>query len=206
MQLRVLASGLAAAALLMAAVPALRAQDAATGATATVSVPSPILTLDQERFFSASAWGRRAVTDIEVQSTALAAENRRIEGELTAEERLLTDERKTLEPDAFRAKADAFDAKVVAIRADQDRKAAELATLRDAERSAFFKAALPVLGQILNERGAVAILDARAIFVAANAIDVTDQMIAAMDKVVGAGGGAAPADAPAAPGVGGTGP
>ncbi len=200
MRARALACGLAAAALLTGATHGLRAQDAVP----TVSVPSPILTLDQERFFSDSAWGRRAVTGIEMQSKALAAENRRIEGELTAEERLLTDERKTLAADAFRAKADAFDAKVVAIRADQDRKATALATLRDAERSAFFKAALPVLGQVLNERGAVAILDARAIFVAANAIDVTDQMIAAMDKAVGAG--AAPADAPAAPGAGGTGP
>jgi Skp family chaperone for outer membrane proteins len=201
MLVRALAFGLAATALLTGAALPLRAQDAAP--TGGAEVQSPILTLDQERFFTDSAWGRRAVAAIEARSKALAAENRRIEGELTAEERRLTDERKTLDPTAFRAKADAFDAKVVTIRADQDRKASDLSALRESERSAFFKAALPVLGKMLSDRGAVAILDARAIFVAANAIDVTDQMIATMDKVVGDGGTAAPANLPAPPAGGG---
>jgi Skp family chaperone for outer membrane proteins len=150
-------------------------------------VLSPILTVDQERAFAGSAWGKRAAAEIEAASAALAAENRRIEAELTAEERALTAERATAEPAAFRAKADAFDAKVVAIRAEQDAKERDLNRLRDAERQAFFAAALPVLGQVMRDRGAVAILDSRAIFVAANAIDVTDMVIGALDGAIGAG-------------------
>jgi Skp family chaperone for outer membrane proteins len=206
--MRVRAAAAALSLLLVLPLPAV-AQSADTGQA--ISVPSPILTLDQERFFAGSAWGKRAAGDIEAASLALAAENRRIEAELTAEERALTDERATLTPEAFRPKADAFDAKVVAIRADQDRKARDLAELRDTERNAFFAAALPVLGEVLRERGAVAILDARAIFIAANAIDVTDQMIVAVDKSVGAGPVASPAptapdappETPPAPGSGG---
>jgi Skp family chaperone for outer membrane proteins len=161
----------------------------------TIEVPSPVLTLDQERFFASSAWGRRAAAEIEAASAELAAENRRIEGELTTEEKALTEDRKTTDAVAFRAKADAFDAKVVAIRAVQDQKGRDLAARRDTERQAFFAAALPVLGEVMTERGAVAILDARAIFVAVNGIDVTDQLILAVDAKVGAGTAApAPAD------------
>lgn len=165
----------------------------------TIEVPSPVLTLDQERFFASSAWGRRAAAEIEAASADLAAENRRIEGELTTEERALTEERKTADPEAFRIKADAFDAKVVAIRAAQDQKGRDLAARRDTERQAFFAAALPVLGEVMTQRGAVAILDARAIFVAVNGVDVTDQLIAAVDTQVGAGTAVPPGADPALP-------
>lgn len=197
-----LALGLTAATLSGAAVAQTATQTPAEGqGTAapqpgtTIEVPSPVLTLDQERFFASSAWGRRVAAEIEAASADLAAENRRIEGELTAEEKTLTEERKTADPEAFRIKADAFDAKVVAIRAAQDQKGRDLAARRDTERQAFFAAALPVLGEVMTERGAVAILDARAIFVAVNGVDVTDQLIAAVDTRIGAGTAApAPAD------------
>ncbi len=166
----------------------------ATQPGTTIEVPSPVLTLDQERFFASSAWGLRAAAEIEAASADLAAENRRIEGELTTEEKALTEERKTTDAEAFRVKADAFDAKVVAIRAAQDQKGRDLAARRDTERQAFFAAALPVLGEVMTERGAVAILDARAIFVAVNGIDVTDQLILAVDAKIG-GGTATPAPA-----------
>jgi Skp family chaperone for outer membrane proteins len=173
------------------------AQAAPTGTT--IEVPSPVLTLDQERFFVNSAWGRRVAAEIDAASADLAAENRRIEGELTAEEKALTEDRKTADPAAFRVRADAFDAKVVAIRAEQDQKGRDLAARRDSERQAFFAAALPVLGEVMSERGAVAILDARAIFVAVNGVDVTDQLIAAMDARIGPGPAAPSAGDPTMP-------
>ncbi len=158
------------------------AQDAALG-----EVVSPILTVDQERVYAESAWGKRAAAEIDAASAALAAENRRIEAELTAEERKLTDERATTPVEAFRAKADAFDRKVVSIRAAQDAKTRDLNRLRDAERQAFLNAALPVLGGVLRDRKALAILDVRAVFISSNAIDVTDDVIAALNARLGAG-------------------
>lgn len=170
--------------------------------TAQIEVPSPILTLDQERLFSDSLWGKRAAADLEAASAALAAENRRIEAELTEEERALTEQRAKMTPEAFRAAADAFDAKVEEIRRERDSKARQLARTRDAERQSFFTAAFPVLGKVLRDRGAVAILDSRAIFMANEQIDVTDDLIARIDAEVGAGSPPGPlpeqGDAPAA--------
>ncbi|MFZ1727225.1 MAG: OmpH family outer membrane protein [Albidovulum sp.] len=152
-------------------------------------IRSPILTLDQERFFTESAWGKRAKADVDAVSTALAAENRKLEADLTAEEKSLTEQRETMPADEFRAAADAFDVRVTEIRRTQDGKARDVGRMLDTERQKFFKAAFPILGEVMQKRGAVAILDARAIFISADVIDVTDELIAQADAVLKAGSG-----------------
>lgn len=191
----------AAAALAAALAAGLHVLPVAAQTTTQIEVPSPILTLDQERVFLDSLWGKRAAAEIEKLSAALAAENRRIEAELTAEERALTEKRPDMPPEEFRAAADAFDARVVDIRRVRDGKARDLADLRDAERQKFFAVAFPILGEVLRARGAVAILDARAIFIASDAIDVTTETIARIDAAVGDGAGVElpPGDAPLPP-------
>lgn len=148
---------------------------------------TPILTIDQDRLFEGTLWGKRAAGRIEASSTALAAENRRIEAELTAEERALTDKRPTLPAEEFRKLADDFDARVTEFRRTQDGKARAISRLHDAERQAFFQAALPVMAEVLRGHGAIAVLDNRAIFLAADAIDATDEMIARIDAELGPG-------------------
>src|SRR5690606_16302338 len=157
-------SGLFAAAL--AALPAAAQEPGAPAESlpsappaASVTVPSPILTLDQERLFVDSMWGRRVAAELDSASAALLAENRQIEADLIAEEKSLTERRATMEPEAFRAEADAFDAKVVDIRRAQDSKARDLSRRRELERQTFYAEALPVMGAILRARGALAILD-----------------------------------------------
>lgn len=150
-------------------------------------IQSPILTLDQDRLFAETLWGKRAEARIEAASAGLAAENRRIEAELTAEERDLTEKRATMPVEEFRRAADAFDAKVTEIRRAQDAKARVIGQMQEAERQRFYAAALPVMGEVLRSRGAVAVLDSRAIFLAADVIDVTDEMAARIDAALGAG-------------------
>ena len=176
-------------AILLACAPAtLLAQD-------TAEAPqSPILTLDQDRLFSETLWGKRAAERIETASAELAAENRRIEAELIAEERALTDKRAEMSSEDFRAAAEAFDARVTEIRQTQDAKTREIGQMREAERQRFYAEALPVMSEVLRDRGAVAVLDNRAIFLAADVIDVTDEMIQRIDAAIGAG-----VDAPVSP-------
>jgi Skp family chaperone for outer membrane proteins len=169
-----------------------QAQDAPRGA---FSLPSPILTLDPERVFAGSAWGKRVTTQINSELEALAVENARIADELTVEERDLTDRRAAMPPDEFRAAADAFDAKVTEIRRTQDAKSRDVARRADAEKLAFYQALFTPLSEVLKARGAVAILDRAAIFLASDAIDVTDEVIARADALIGAGPAA---DAPEA--------
>lgn len=155
--------------------------------TGTAVLQAPILTLNDERLFDDSAWGARAETEIEAAAAALAAENRQIEAQLLAEEKALTDRRPGMDPAAFRAEADAFDARVTGIRRAQDIKARTILRMREAERRAFFTAAAPILSEVMRRHGAVAILDARAIFLADSQIDVTEEAVALADRRLGPG-------------------
>ncbi|MDW4497738.1 OmpH family outer membrane protein [Sulfitobacter sp. D35] len=178
--------------------PAVSAQGLAGG-----SVHSPILTIDTERLFVDSDYGQKTTQELEARSAELAAENRRIEAELAAEEQDLTRRRPTMEPEAFRTLADAFDEKVQATRRAQEGKSRELTQEFEQRRVAFLNAAVPVLEALMRSAGAAVVLERRSIFLSANAIDITSDAISRVNDVLGDDadvaptGGQAPGTAPA---------
>lgn len=149
--------------------------------------PSSILTIDQEALFANSLWGKRVQDELSKASHDLQTENRKIEAELTAEEKSLTDQRPTMAAEQFRKLADDFDARVTGIRAAQDNKARDLSRLEDDERKAFAEAAFPIIGEIMVSRGAVAVLDKRAILLSIKAIDATAEVLKRVDAKLGSG-------------------
>ncbi|SIS78915.1 periplasmic chaperone for outer membrane proteins Skp [Roseivivax lentus] len=157
-------------------------------------VRSPILTLESERLFVDSALGQRLIAEIEAAGQALSAENRRIETELTEEERRLTALRAETAPAEFRDLADAFDDRVQALRQSQDAKARELANRGDRVRRDFFNAVQPVLTEILREAGAALIIERANVLLSANAIDITDLAIARVDARIGDGADVMPGE------------
>lgn len=163
-------------------------------------VQSPVLTLEIDRLFAESAFGRRVAAEIEAEGAAIAAENRRIEAELTEEERALTDRRAELSPEAFRPLAEAFDEKVQRLRNEQDAKARALGTRTDDARRRFLAAAQPVLEEIMRESGAAVVLERRTVFLAAGLIDITDLALRRIDAAIGDGTQAQTDDAPPATG------
>lgn len=172
--------------------PAAQAQEAPPAGIAppsTGQLVSPLLTIDPDRLLAESLYGQRLQDDLRAASEALAAENRSIEAELTAEEHSLTEQRPDMEPDAFRAAAEAFDTKVQQIRNEQDAKERALQQQLADGRDSFFQAATPVLGRLMIERRATAILDRRNVFIAIDALDITDEAIAAIDAELGDGTG-----------------
>ncbi|WP_376872772.1 OmpH family outer membrane protein [Albirhodobacter sp. R86504] len=152
-----------------------------------IEVPSPILTLDWEDLYAKSAWGLRVTSEIEAESSTLAQENARIAEDLVADERSLTDRRASMQPEAFRAEADAFDNRVVGIRRAQETKARSLAARAEAERSRFVSAAIGLLDGMIEARGAVVVIDRRAIIRGAGAVDVTAEMVERVDAALGDG-------------------
>ncbi len=164
------------------------------------AIAPQILTLDQERLYLGSLYGKALEAKSLAASQALASENRKIEAELTAEEADLTTKRATMTTEAFSTLADAFDAKVEKIRADQDTKAKQLTSDRDAGRKQFFDAAVPVLADLMRQLGAFAILNHDAVVLSFDSIDVTDRAIAALDARLGDGSAPAPTSpAPTSP-------
>ncbi|MDF0594875.1 OmpH family outer membrane protein [Psychromarinibacter halotolerans] len=144
----------------------------------------PILTLDQERLYGESRAAARIIDEIETRASELAAENRQIEAELSAEELELTERRETMPPDEFRPLADAFDEKVQRIRAEQDGKERDLQTMRDEERQLFLRRITPILAELARERGALMILDRRTVLLSAETVDITEDAITRIDDVL----------------------
>lgn len=148
------------------------------------AAPTFLLTLDQEKLFTESAFGSASLDRERTATAALDAENKQIGAALIVEEQDLTTRRATLPPAEFAALADAFDAKVERIRSEQDAKFRDLTRIRDEERKAFLRAVVPVLGELMGEKGALAIVDKSTVIVSLTAIDVTDEAIARVDAVL----------------------
>ncbi len=148
---------------------------------------SAILTIDQDALFQRTLFGKAMLAADEQEAAALKAENRRIDAALEAEERSLTDRREGMPLVEFRALADAFDNKVEALRTAQDAKSAAFIARRDGARQQFFQKVAPMIGDYMVEQGASAIVNQAAIVVSLGAIDITDEVIARIDELLGDG-------------------
>lgn len=170
-----------------------QAQGQAQMQAGQLGLRSPILTIDTDRLFAETRFGKRVQRDLQAAGEALAAENTRIFDELTAEDRSLAARRSAMEAEAFRAEADAFDAKVQRIRAEQDAKERAFEQSVVEARLAFFNAVNPVLDGLMMQAGAAVIVDRRSVLRSVSAVDITDEAIATLDAEVGEGEGLLPA-------------
>mgnify|MGYP005852084013 CR=1 FL=1 len=177
-------------------------QEAAPIVTAMVPevVPqSAVVTLDRTALFEESQMGRAILMQVELASADLIAENRRLEAALEAEERALTERRVALPAAEFRELAREFDTRVEELRVAQEAKSRSLTRTRDAEQQRFFERAVPVLAELMQDLGAVAIIDRSAVILSFDRIDITAQAIARLDADLGTGGVEAVPPAPTDP-------
>ncbi|HEY0212516.1 MAG TPA: OmpH family outer membrane protein [Paenirhodobacter sp.] len=159
---------------------------------AQAALASPVLTLDWERLFDDTRWGKRIRDDLARDSQALTDENNHIADTLVSEEKSLTERRATMNAEAFRKEADAFDARATEIRNTQKSKAQALTQKFEDDREAFFNAIAPLLDDILRQRGAVVVLDRRAIIRGLAEADVTGALVQVVNAQFGTGPQPAP--------------
>lgn len=170
-------------------------------------VQSPVLTVDSERLFLDSLFGQRIIAQIQIETEAFNAEQRRLEAALTEEERSLTLRRPAMSVEDFRAEADDFDTRVQSIRNAQDAKQRSLQLMLGQGREQFLSVATPTLGRLMIESGAAVLMDRRNVIISATAVDVTDAAIAAINAAIGDGASDGASDgADIGPGLDGAGP
>ncbi|UWP99821.1 OmpH family outer membrane protein [Aliiroseovarius crassostreae] len=179
--------------------PASQPATAAAPASSVSAQASHILTVDRDRLFTQSEYGRRILQELEAERARLASEARRVDDSLAAEEKRLTEERARLSPEAFRALADAFDEKVQALRAQRPEQERSFTERFEREQQAYFDRIGPILGAVVRERGGVVIVDRRAILLTTQNIDITDQAIALIDRLLGDGTGSKGPTVPSPP-------
>lgn len=149
-----------------------------------VATVGPILTLDQNRLYADSLYGRQSQAEIDAEAKALSAENRNLEAALEAEETTLAAQRSTLPAAEFQILAEAFDAKVKDIRRARDARARDLSVRQDQAQRAFLEKVVPILNQIRTEMGAELILDRASVIWSSPNIDITDLAIQRIDQAL----------------------
>lgn len=146
-----------------------------------------VATIDQDKLFSKSQFGKSFNQKFQNDATLLTEENRSIESELAIEEADLTQKRKELQNIEFRKLAEIFNNKVETIRRDQSQKLNDLNASRIQAQRAFFAQAKPIIIDMMQELGIQFILNDQAIFMSGNSGDITDDAIQRIDQVLGAG-------------------
>lgn len=194
--------------------PALAQQAPDSAVTAPVEAAeapfqSQVLTINQQRLFEDSAFGKASLARLEADSRALQAEIRQIESDLEIEERMLTERRAELPASEFQPLARAFDEKVENIRQAWSVKDRDLKRQREADQQAFFETAVPVLADLMRDMGAVALIDQSSVVLSLDRVDVTQLAIDRLDAAFAAQQdaatdapepeAAAPTDAPSQP-------
>lgn len=154
---------------------------------AVAPAASQILTIDRQRLFSDTKYGRRVLETVEKERVRLAAETRKAEELLLEEERQLTRQKAELAPEAFRDLAKAFDEKVQSLRNEGSSREQTFVKRLEREQVAFFERIGPVLGQLVREMGAVVIVDRRAVLLTTQNIDITKAAVGRIDAVLGDG-------------------
>lgn len=157
---------------------------------------TPILVVDFEELFRESEFGQDIQHELDERRRILAEEIATIDAELAKEERDLTAQRSGLSPDEFRALADAFDDKVQRLRAEQDEKARALTRLQSDEQLRFRQAALPIVGQLMLDSGALIVVEKRSLVVFNDGIDVTGIAAERLDASLAEPAPTAPETAP----------
>jgi len=144
-------------------------------------VDQPILVLNQEKLLLNSNSGKALLEKENAMKEAHRQEGLRLDKELESEERELTKLRDELVADEFEMLAIQFDTKVVAVRNEHQEKSEALGIELDRLRQSFFGNIVPVVAQIMQERGASLVFEQRNVLFTGPDVDITQDVIDRLD-------------------------
>lgn len=148
---------------------------------ARVPAPPTFLFINQERILTNSAAGQALLKEEEAATEQLRAEAREIDQAFEAEERRLNELRRDMDNVEFRKLADEFDGQVIAAREEQDNRSNALAQELERKRRQFYSKVAPILVQVMDRYGALAIFDETSVLLADQSLNITDAVIAEID-------------------------
>jgi Skp family chaperone for outer membrane proteins len=144
---------------------------------------NPVVTVDLERLVSETQIGQYLSFQMSEEAQSLQAELDAIEAELSAEEEDLIKKRETLDLNEFRVLAKAFDEKAVRLRQEQQAKIQTINEESSRRRQDLLRSFVPVLSQVMRDRGATVLLDRRSVVLDDRAsVDITDVAIMIIDQ------------------------
>ena len=165
-----------------ASLDAAMAQNTAETRAPTVQ---PVLVLSQERLFTESQKGQSLLEAEGARRQAHRREGEELDRVLEEEERRLTTMRSVLAAAEFDQLADAFDDKVNKVRNEHQQKSEQLGIEIEKSRQEFLQELVPIVAQIMQQRGASLVFERRQVLFTGPNVDITPEVIAIMDKAAG---------------------
>ena len=136
-----------------------------------------------ERLVSETQIGQYVSFQMSEEAQRLQVEFDAIEAELSAEEADLIKKREILDLDEFRVLAKAFDEKAVRLRQEQQAKIQAITAESSRRRQDLLRSFVPVLSQVMRNRGATVLLDRRSVVLDdRESVDITDVAIMIIDQ------------------------
>lgn len=174
----------------------------ASALPAQEAAQNPVVTVDLERLVSETQIGQYLSFQMSEEAQRLQAELDAIEAELSAEEDDLIKKRETLDLDEFRVLAKSFDEKAVRLRQEQQAKIQAITEESSRRRQDLLRSFVPVLSQVMRDRGATVLLDRRSVVLDDRAsVDITDVAIMIIDQNTTETGAATGLETPVEPSV-----
>jgi len=161
----------------------MRAQEASDPFSTQImgQIDQQILVLNRERLFVTSKVGQAVLAEENAMKEAHQDEGLRLDAELEEEERFLTKKRTELSAEEFETLAIDFDSKVVAVRRDHQEKSEVLARELEQLRQSFFEQIVPIVANIMKDRGASLVFDQRNVLFTGPNVDITQDVIDRLD-------------------------
>jgi Skp family chaperone for outer membrane proteins len=155
----------------------------AMGFAFSAAAQNPVVTVDLDRLINETQIGRYLSFQMNEEAKSLQAEMNVIEADLSAEEDELIKKRETLDIEDFRVLAKAFDEKAVRLRQEQQAKIQAITEESSRRRQDLLRSFVPVLSQVMRNRGATVLLDRRSVVLDDRAsVDITDVAIMIIDQ------------------------
>lgn len=151
---------------------------------ATAGTPATVVIVNSEQLFAQSKVGVSVRTQIQAQAAKLKAESAKAEASLRDEAKKLGEQRGLLKEEDFAKKVQAFQAKEESTQHSLQEKGQALQLGANAARTQVEAAVRPIFADVLKAHGANLLLDQSVVLAGGVDLDVTAEVIKALDAKI----------------------
>ncbi|MGC6511358.1 MAG: OmpH family outer membrane protein [Parvibaculales bacterium] len=150
-------------------------------ATVNPALANDVLVVDIQKVFANSLSGKSLNSQVKEKTDAIRATRDKAQKDLEADAKKIEDQKTLLTPEALRAKADELRLKEIAKNQELQQELRKLETAQAAAQSEILKKLSPILSDVMKEKGADAIMEARLALISNPDINVTDVVVKRLD-------------------------
>lgn len=145
---------------------------------------SNILILNVEKLFADSKAGKSMISQAKEKQESIVSKRDAAQKDLSEKVQKMESQKSMMAPDALQARADELKLEEMAKNQELQQELRKIDAGLAAARAEILKTLSPILRDIMNEKGAIAILERGAVLIGSPDVDITDTAIKQLDGVL----------------------